>query len=136
MTTMDVYLTRAAQTHFRALASFSSYPDGFLIGHKRGQRYFVESVFSVPIRVASAQAKHITLDQLLDERILGFFTFLPNNIKRERLFRPLFMGKVLLEVQASSGKDPDMKAYSIDYADRFFLSPLKIKRESTRQGNA
>ncbi len=132
---MDVYLTRAARTHFRALASFSSCPDGFLIGHKRGQRYFVESVFSAPFRVAAAQAKYINLDQLLDEKILGFFTFLPNNTKRERLFCPLFMGKVLLEVQVSSGKDPDMKAYSIDYADRFFLSPLKIKKETMRQGN-
>ncbi len=132
---MDVYLSRAAQTHLRALASFSSYPDGFLLGHKRGRQYFVESVFSAPIREASTQAKYIQLDDLMEGRILGFFTLQPGNSKRERLLRPLFVGKVLLEVQAPPGAERGMKAYAVDFSDRFFLSPLKIKKENMRQGN-
>ena len=135
MRTMDVYLTQAARTHLRALSSVSSYSDGLLIGHKRGQQYIAEAIFSIPIRLAAAQAKYIQLDQMLEERILGFFTLQPNKFKREKLLRPIFMGKILLEIQVSPGKNPGMKAYSIDYKETFVLSPIKIKKEAMRKTN-
>jgi len=126
---MDVYLTQEVLAHLRALALLSSCRDGLLLGHKQGQRYFVESVLSAPIRLTSVQTKYFQLDQQLGHRILGFFTIQAENTKRESLYQPLFMGKILLEIQTSSGKNPNMKAYVVDFAENFFLSPLKLKKE-------
>ena len=126
---MDVYLTKVVLTHLQALVLLSSCRDGLLIGHKQGQRYFVESVLSAPLRLTSVRTRYIQIDQQLGNRVLGFFTLQADDKKRKSLYQPLYMGKILLEIQASSEKGPKMKAYVVDFADRFFLSPLKLKKE-------
>ena len=68
-------------------------------------------------------------------RVLGFFTSRPSKTKREKLFRPLFMSKVILELKVSpmreSGKqEPGMKTFVVDYDGKFFLTPLKIKKDT------
>lgn len=89
----------------------------------------MESVLSAPLRLTSVPTKYIQIDQQLGNRVLGFFTLQASDNKRESLYQPLFMGKTLLEIQASSDRDPKMKAYVVDFADKFFLSPLKLKKE-------
>jgi hypothetical protein len=135
MTTMDVFLTQAAFNHLLALARYSPYPEGLLIGHKRGGRFLVESVISIPMRVSSVQSKFIQINQEFGGRVLGFFTSRPSKIKREKLFRPLFMSKVILELKVSpkresSKKEPGIKTYVVDYDGKFFLTPLKIKKDT------
>lgn len=132
---MDVFLTRPALNHLLALARFSPYPEGLLIGHKRGQRFVVESVISIPMRVSSVQARYIQIDQEMGARILGFFTSRPGKTKREKLYRPLFMGKIFLELKVSPKpeshkREPRMKASVVGFDGKFFLSPLALKKDT------
>jgi hypothetical protein len=126
---MDAYLSREALLHLQALnlASPSSRPEGLLLGHKRGHRYFVEKVFPTQRGFFTSLKKHFDLDQLFDGKIIGFYSFQPEQKKMKKILAPFAYGKLFLEVHAASEKKVDIKSFIIDFDKKFFLSPVRLK---------
>jgi len=127
---MDAYLSREAYQALEALILLASRsnPGGLLLGHKRGHRYIVERVFSTPGGFSISPDKYFELDKHFEGKIIGFFMAKPEEKKIKRILAPFAYGKLFLEVNRTSQKKPDLKSFVIDYADKFFLSPIRLKK--------
>jgi hypothetical protein len=125
---MDSYLSQEAYKSLTALSiiSSSSSSDGLLIGHKRGHRFFVEKIFpSLPGFFPSLKKYH-ELDQLFSGKLLGFFSFNPDEKKLKKILAPFACGKLFLEISSNQQKKMTIKSYVIDYEKEFFLIPLRL----------
>jgi hypothetical protein len=125
---MDAYLSEETYQSLAALILTSprSSSDGFLIGHKRGHRFFVEKIFpSLPGFFPSLKKYH-ELDQLFSGKLLGFFSFNPDEKKIKKILAPFACGKLFLEVNSNQKKKMTIKSYVIDYENEFFLLPVKL----------
>jgi hypothetical protein len=132
---MDAYLSREAYQSLRALKliSSNSTSEGFLLGHKRGHRFFVEKIFPSMPGFFPSLKKYQELDQLFDGKLLGFFSFNPDENKVKKILAPYTCGKLLLKIKLNKQKKMTIQSYVIDYENEFFLFPIKIK--SQKQGN-
>ncbi len=128
---MDAYLSREVLLHLQALGlvSNSSSSEGILLGHKRGHRYFVEKVLPTQRGFFASLKKYFDLDQLLDGKIIGFYSFQPEQKRAKKILAPFAYGKLFLEVHPASKRSVEIKSFIIDFDDAFFLSPVKIKRK-------
>lgn len=126
---MDARLSREALLHLQALnlASSSSSSEGLLLGHKRGHRYFVEKVLPTQTGFFTSVKQYFDLDQLFDGKIIGFFSFRPEQKKMTKILAPFAYGKLFLEIHARSKKKVEIKPFIIDFDKKFFLSPVKPK---------
>jgi hypothetical protein len=125
---MDSYLSQEAYKYLTALSiiSSSSSSDGLLIGHKRGHRFFVEKIFpSLPGFFPSLKKYH-ELDQLFNGKLLGFFSFNPDEKKLKKILAPFACGKLFLEISSNQQKKMTIKSYVIDYENEFFLIPVRL----------
>lgn len=125
---MDAYLSEETYQSLAALILTSprSSSDGFLIGHKRGHRFFVEKIFpSLPGFFPSLKKYH-ELDQLFSGKLLGFFSFNPDEKKIKKILAPFACGKLFLEVSSNQQKKMTIKSYVIDYENEFFFLPVKL----------
>ena len=126
---MDAYLSREAQQSLAALSLVSSNrsSDGFLIGHKRGHRLFVEKILASMKGFFPSLKKYHELDELYEGQLLGFFSFRPDEKKINRLLAPHAYGKLFLEINLNPQKRLKIKSYVVAYEQDFFLSPIKLK---------
>jgi hypothetical protein len=125
---MDAYLSQEAYQSLNAinLISSSSGSDGLLIGHKRGHRFFVEKIFpSVPGFFPSLKKYH-ELDQLFNGKLLGFFSFRPEEKIIRKILAPFACGKLFLEISSNQQKKITIKSYVVDYENEFFLLPVGL----------
>lgn len=125
---MDAYLSQEAYQSLTALnlISSSSSSDGLLIGHKRGHRFFVEKIFpSLPGFFPSLKKYH-ELDQLFNGKLLGFFSFNPDEKKIKKILAPFACGKLFLEISSNQQKKMTIKSYVVDYDNEFFLLPVGL----------
>ncbi len=125
---MDAYLSEETYQSLAALILISSRSssDGFLIGHKRGHRLFVEKIFpSLPGFFPSLKKYH-ELDQLFNGKLLGFFSFSPDEKKIKKILAPFACGKLFLEISSNQKKKMNIKSYVVDYENEFFLLPVKL----------
>lgn len=127
---MDAYLSREAYQSLTALwlVSSNSIPDGFLIGHKRGHRFFVEKIFPSLEGFFPSLEKYQELDKLFKEKILGFFTFRPDEKKIKKILAPFAYRKLFLEINLNTQKEMAVKPYIIDRDKEFLLLPIKLKK--------
>ena len=125
---MDAYLSQEAYQSLNAinLISSSSSSDGLLIGHKRGHRFFVEKIFPSTPGFFPSLKKYHELDQLLDGKLLGFFSFKPDEKKIKKILAPFACGKLFLEINLSRRKKMTIKSYVVDYENEFFLLPVGL----------
>jgi hypothetical protein len=125
---MDAYLSREAFRSFEALGLIGPHgnPGGLLIGHKRGHRYFVESVFPALKNFSSFPEEYFHLDHLFKGKLIGFFTFGSGEESIKKVLAPFAYGKLLLEVRLQKEKI-SIKSFIIDYEEEFFLSPIRLK---------
>jgi hypothetical protein len=126
---MDSYLSQEAYKSLTALniISSSSSSDGLLIGHIRGHRFFVEKIFpSLPGFFPSLK-KYNELDQLFNGKLLGFFSFNPDEKKLKKILAPFACGKLFLEINSNPQKKMTIKSYVIEYENEFFLLPVGLK---------
>jgi hypothetical protein len=126
---MDSYLSQEAHKSLTALniISSSSSSDGLLIGHIRGYRFFVEKIFpSLPGFFPSLK-KYNELDRLFSGKLLGFFSFNPDEKKLKKILAPFACGKLFLEISSNPQKKMTIKSYVIDYETEFFLLPVGLK---------
>lgn len=128
---MDTYLSREAYQSLRALniISSSSTSEGFLLGHKRGHRFFVEKIFPSMPGFFPSLKKYQELDQLFGGKLLGFFSFNPDEKKIKKILAPYACGKLLLKIKLNKQKKMTLQSYVIDYENEFFLFPIKLKSQ-------
>jgi len=126
---MDAYLSREAHQTLAALGlvSSNSNSDGFLIGHKRGHRLFVEKIIPLMKGFFPSLKKYQELDELYEGQLLGFFSFRPDEKKINKLLAPHAYGKLFLEINLNPQKRLKIKSYVVEYEKDFFLNPIKLK---------
>lgn len=132
---MDACLTGEAEALLRALALVfrNSGVDGFLIGHKRGRRFYVEKAFSSPKGFFANLGEYRALNELFAGRIIGFFSFRKEAKRSANILQPAGLGKLFLEIRANSGTLTDVKPYLIDYDGSFFLEPIPLHRRKAEK---
>ena len=124
---MDVYLSDEAQSFLKALSMVKGDQDGLLLGHLRGHRFFVEKIFPTQRGFFSSQKHYISLNEHFGDRVIGFFSFDPDERKEKKILTPLAQGKLFMSIHARGDGGLNIRPYRIDYKDRFFLSPIRLK---------
>jgi hypothetical protein len=126
---MDAYLSGEAHQSLTALSLIhpSSIPDGFLIGHKRGHRFFVEKIFSSTKGFFPSLKKYHELDKLFKGKLIGFYSYAINEKNTKKILAPFASGKLFLEVSLNPQKKMTIQSYVIDHEKKFILLPVKLK---------
>jgi len=124
---MDAYISADARRSLQAQVIMGARLDGFLLGHKRGHRLFVEEILPTQRGFFPSFEKYITLNTFLNDRIIGFFSFNPEESTTRKILAPFAQGKLFLDITPRDGQKLDIKSYAIDFDERFYLSPIKLK---------
>jgi hypothetical protein len=126
---VDVFITREASADVKALAVLRPGPAawGFLVGHKRGRRVFVERLFPACESAVPPPAERLDeLDRLLGRKVVGLFAIRPGPAFKRSLLGPYFCGRLFLEVRLSK-KGPAVRLFVVDFARKFFLAPVPLE---------
>jgi hypothetical protein len=101
-------------------------PCGYLIGHRRGLRVYIESVIPAGKGHAFTVEQFHLLDDIYDGRAVGFFFFGGGRSAKNRVLQPFAYGKIVLEVRPGGRRKPALKAFSVEYKGRFTLLPVPL----------
>lgn len=128
---MDAYLSRGALQDLKALSllSSSSNSDGILIGHIRGHRYFVEKAFPSQRGFIASAKNYFDLDQLFDGKLIGFYSFQPDQKNTKKILVPFAYGKLFLQVRSSFREGITIKSFVIDFDGKFYFSPIRLNNQ-------
>jgi len=128
---MDAFLAAEALQALNALniISPSKKLAGFLIGHKRGRRFFVEKVLPAPAGFWPTLEDFARLDKLFEGKIIGLFAFGDAAKLKQHLFQPFACGRLFLEVRTREGRGLRFKARRLDFEGRFYLEPVELRLE-------
>lgn len=131
---MDAQLSQDAYRSLQALGliSSSSISDGLLIGHKRGHRFFVEKIFTTQKGFFPSLKKFHGLNQLFNEKLIGFFSFNTNDRKTKKILAPFAYGKLFLQIEMNEQKKMRIKSYAVEYEKTFYLFPIRLKHPKRR----
>jgi hypothetical protein len=124
---MDAYLSKEAHNSLEALNMVRGDQDGLLLGHKRGHRFFIETIFPTQKGFFATEEQFLSLNQHFENRVIGFFSFNPDERKAKKILAPLTQGKLYLCIHSMDEKALDIRSYRIDYKDLFYLSPIRLK---------
>lgn len=126
---MDAYLSQEALSRLKAclLLAGRSTAAGFLLGHKRGHRIFVESVFPTNKGFFTSFRKFREAEAALSGKVVGFFSSGKNSKDERKLLQPFTLGKLYLEILAFSEDKVEMLPSLIDFDGAFTLVPLKLR---------
>lgn len=124
---MDAYLSYEAYSSLEALNMVKGDHDGLLLGHIRGHRYFVEKIFPTQKGFFSSQEQFLSLNQHFGDRVIGFFSFNPDERNAKKILAPLTQGKLYLSIHSQDDNTLDIRSFRIDYKDRFYLFPIRHK---------
>jgi hypothetical protein len=131
MEKMDIYLTSDAVRTLRAVRRLvpAGGGRGFLLGHRRGDRFYVENALPSPAAGWPSLKSFYDLDADLGGKIIGFFVIGPSGAARKRLLQPFGTGKILIESPARGGPKAGFRGAMIDYLGRFAFRPLPVIAE-------
>jgi len=131
---MDVFLTDDAERFLKALSLLSeSGQCGYLIGHRRGPRVYVEAIVPAGRGHAFGVEQFHLLDDVYDGRTVGFFFFGGGRRAESRVLQPFAYGKIVLEVRPGGRRAPALKAFSVEYDGGFTLSPVPLASSPKRR---
>ena len=71
--------------------------------------------------------KYQELDQLFGGKLLGFFSFNPDEKKVKKIMAPFACGKLLLKITQNKQKKMTIQSYVVDFENDFFLFPIELK---------
>lgn len=127
---MNVYFSREALTTLEAhkIISTQQNSDGIIIGHKHGQSFFVERIVSTTKGFFPSLEKFYSLNTIYRDNIVGFYSFFSEEKKTKKILAPYAHGKLYLDILITKSNTLKIKPYSIEYDNKFFLSPLKLTR--------
>ena len=126
---MDAYLSEEALAGLKAclLLAGRSVAAGLLLGHKRGHRVFVESVFPTSEGAVSSLEKLRQADAALGGKVVGFFSSGRDSSFERALLQPIGLGKLYLDVLSFSRDKVEILPSMVDFDGEFTLLPLKLK---------
>jgi hypothetical protein len=129
MEKMEVLLSKEVIQSFSALQCGLSdtNTDGFLVGHKRGDMFFIEKIIPSPKGFFPSQQNFMTLKQILDDKIMGFYSFHPTESKLKKILAPIAYGKIFLRFDRDETNRWVIKSYAIEHDRDFFLLPIDLK---------
>ena len=125
---MDIYLIADAVQNLRAFGRLASVKGnlGFLLGHRRSDRFFIESVLPSPSATWPSLQEFYKLDRDVSGKIIGFFIIGSAPTPRKTLLQPFGAGRVLIEINARSGTKTIFRGAAIDYETRFKFRPIPV----------
>jgi hypothetical protein len=126
---MEVFLSLDASQSLSALQCSppEKNTDGFLIGHKRGDMFFVERIQPSQKGFFSSQKKYFELKQMLEDKIIGFYSFQINESKLKKILSPLAYGKIFLRLDMDESNRLDIRSFVIEHDQDFFFSPVNLE---------
>jgi len=126
---MEVLLSEEVIQSFSALQCGLSdtNTDGFLIGHKRGNMFFIEKIFPSQKGFFSSYQKYLAMKKNLYDKILGFYSFQTTDSKLKKILAPIAYGKIFLRLDRDKTDQLVIKPYAIEYDQDFFLLPIDLK---------
>lgn len=133
---MDVLVTREAALEIEALAIVrpSGPAWGFLIGHKRGFRFFVEKVLAAgSAEPGTAERRFKEVERLWPGRVIGLFAVRPGAPLRRSLLGPFFYGKLFV-VLRFRGRRPEVRPFTVEYDGKFLLAPVPLAPAAKKGG--
>ncbi len=122
---MDIYLSQETRQSLHGLNLMCSKSSGYLIGHMRGNRFFIEKIFPCSNPIPGSIEKNIQLNNIFEDKLIGFFSFNADDKNKKRLLAPFFTGKLFLEIKSDKQKTASIIPYVIEYKNEFFLKELK-----------
>jgi len=127
---MDAFLAADARRTIDALDLISpgKHLSGFLLGHKRGKRYYIEALLPAPRGFHPNSENIISLDRLFDDRIIGFFSLGPRSETGKDLLQPFASGRMFLEALPNK-RGLRFRASRIDYRGRFVRDKIGLTVE-------
>ena len=125
---MDAYISQRAAKELKAALLFYTKKDivGYLIGHKRGHRYFIENVIHSYSDFLTEENIFFSLNNLFSDKIIGFFSLSSNQNKKKPFLNPIGTGKLLINVQPGKNSTYKLKSFQIDYEDAYKLKPIEL----------
>ncbi len=125
---MDVFLTAGAFQTLGAVRRIAPAGGsrGFLLGHRRGDRVYVESVLPSPSPAWPSLKDFYDLDADLGKKIIGFYLIGPAGTAGKSLLQPFGAGKVLVEISGPEGKKMRVSGAEIDYDGRFAFRKIPV----------
>lgn len=126
---MEVLLSKEVIQSFSALqcSLSNTNSDGFLIGHKRGDMFFIEKIFPSQKGFFSSDQKYFAMKQNLDDKILGFYSLQMTESKLKKILAPIAYGKIFLCLDRDNTNQWVIKPYTIEHDQDFFLLPIDLK---------
>jgi hypothetical protein len=135
MLLMDAYFSDEALEHLRAQALElpRRRAGGLLLGHRRGGRFFVESVYPCPFDRFPSGRKYWALDGIFQGRIIGFYSSGRRAGAAARKWPPFACNKLYLEFDDHPKKGLILKPSVVEYADSFHLAPVALAGRPRRR---
>ena len=131
---MDVYFSpevfKTLEAH-KIIATRQN-SDGIIMGHKRGQSFFVEKIVFTTKGFFPSLEKFYSLNTIYKDSIVGFYSFFTEEKKTKKILVPFAHGKLYLDIRITKSNTLQIKPYSIEYDKEFFFSPLKLTRPQTK----
>jgi hypothetical protein len=126
---MEVLLSKDVIQSFSALQCGLSdtNTDGFLIGHKRGNMFFIEKIVPSTKGFFPSQQKFMAINEILEDKILGFYSFHPTENKLKKILAPIAYGKIFIRFDKDKTNQWAIKPYAIEHDEDFFLLPINLK---------
>ncbi len=132
---MEVYLAEEVLKSLSALrlALSDATKDGLLIGHKRGHMFFVERIFPSRKGFFSSEKIYLSFIKLLNDNILGFYSFRADQKRIKKILAPLSYGKLFLRIEIDNKDQMVIKPFVVEHEKDFFLVPIKFKSNRQRK---
>jgi hypothetical protein len=132
---MDVYLSDEALQHLgaQALELPRRRTGGLLLGHRRGGRFFVESIYPCSFEKLPSGRKYWALDSIFQGRIIGFYSSGRGEGATVGKWPPFACNKLWLEFDYHPEKGLILRPSVVEYADFFHLVPIALAGRPKRR---
>jgi hypothetical protein len=126
---MEIFLSKEASKAISALQTcqVNTNTDGFLIGHTRGNMYFVEKIFPSPKGFFSTLEELFIAKKKLEDKILGFYSFHTTEGKLKKILSPAAFGKIYLRIDRNKKNMWELSPFVIEHDKDFYLLPVGLK---------
>ncbi len=103
---------------------------GVLVGHKRGQRFYVEKAHPFCGGAFSSAERWRVLDRLFEGKIIGFYSSSSSPKALAGFLQPAFCGKLVLRTGSGRRARLSLKPYVVEFDKSFYFLPITL---SSRQ---
>jgi hypothetical protein len=130
---MDAYLTTEAWRSLEALALLGG-ARGYLVGHRRGPRFFVEALVPAASGRPFSGADLRALNRVFGGGTIGFFAVGAGRAAaKQQTLAPFACGKVFIAARYRRGKPLDLQAFVVGYDGKFVPEPIPVAGDSERK---